>query len=155
MPVFKPKADFAAFTDTSVKVVTDTQKPGFGDFVDIINPLQHIPVVGMVYRKLTGDTISAPAQFMGGALFGGPVGAALALADVAVRGKTGLGIGDSMLSMSGFDTTKTPLDTGIREKQPIRTAGTMPLWQQNERLAPETKFAMLLNGLNSTTPNIS
>ena len=34
-------------------------KDGFtlGDFLDIINPLQHIPVVSTVYRAITGDKI--------------------------------------------------------------------------------------------------
>ncbi|MBT5013959.1 MAG: hypothetical protein HON02_05865, partial [Rhodospirillaceae bacterium] len=27
----------------------------FLDFLDIINPLQHIPVVGSLYRDMTGD----------------------------------------------------------------------------------------------------
>lgn len=158
MPVFKPKSEIAAFTDTAVKTVTDSKKPGFGDFIDVINPLQHIPVVGMVYRKLTGDTISPQAQFMGGALFGGPIGAAIALADVAVRGKTGLSMGDSVLSYAGFDMPKSPLDAGIRQKEQPRMAGTIPVWSKSnpqDHLAPETKFAMLLNDLNSDTPNIS
>lgn len=46
----------------------------FWDFVDIINPLQHIPIVSTVYRAVTGDSISAPARVIGGFLFGGPVG---------------------------------------------------------------------------------
>src|SRR5215470_6180450 len=28
---------------------------GFGDLVDIVNPLQHIPVVATIYRNMTGD----------------------------------------------------------------------------------------------------
>lgn len=53
---------------------------GFGadDFIDLINPLQHIPLVGQVYRMITGDTISAEASILGGTLFGGPMGMAAA-----------------------------------------------------------------------------
>lgn len=155
MPVFKPKVEIAAFTDESKTPAITDKKPGFGDLIDVINPLQHIPVVGMVYRRLTGDTISAPAQFMGGALFGGPIGAAIALADVAVRGKTGLGMGDSMLAMTGYETSKTPLETSTRKSEPPRMAGTIPVWRGNDPLGSETKFAMLLNDLNSNTPNMS
>jgi hypothetical protein len=34
---------------------------GFDDFLDIINPLQHLPPISLVYRELTGDEISAMA----------------------------------------------------------------------------------------------
>jgi hypothetical protein len=47
---------------------------GFGDVLDAINPLQQLPGVGIVYRAITGDEISAPARILGGALFGGPLG---------------------------------------------------------------------------------
>ncbi|MTI45891.1 hypothetical protein JM93_00476 [Roseibium hamelinense] len=51
---------------------------GFGDFLDVINPLQHIPVVSNVYRAVTNDQISDSARYAGHALygmaFGGPIG---------------------------------------------------------------------------------
>jgi hypothetical protein len=46
----------------------------FGDFLDIINPLQHIPIVSSIYRMVTEDEISPGARVAGGALFGGPLG---------------------------------------------------------------------------------
>lgn len=56
----------------------------FGDVFDLINPLQHIPLLGGLYRKLTGDTIDPAMRIAGGALFGGPIGAAVATVAVAV-----------------------------------------------------------------------
>ena len=57
----------------------------FRDVLDLVNPLQHIPVVGNLYRHLTGD-IAAPAiRIAGGALFGGPLGAAFAAATVLLK----------------------------------------------------------------------
>ena len=50
----------------------------FGDVLDIINPLQHIPVVSTIYRMVTGDEIGMGARLAGGALFGGPLGIAAA-----------------------------------------------------------------------------
>lgn len=47
---------------------------GFGALLDIVNPLQHIPIVGNIYRAATGDTISAAGHVLGGMLFGGPLG---------------------------------------------------------------------------------
>lgn len=49
--------------------------PTFAEFLDIINPLQHIPVVSTIYRAITGDEIGTGPRVAGGMLFGGPVGA--------------------------------------------------------------------------------
>lgn len=51
----------------------------FGDIIDIVNPLQHIPIVSNIYRKITGDTIAPAMEIAGGALFGGPLGAAISI----------------------------------------------------------------------------
>ena len=37
----------------------------FLDFLDIINPLQHIPVVSTIYRDLTGDTLDYGSRVAG------------------------------------------------------------------------------------------
>ena len=43
-----------------------------------LNPLQHLPVVGMIYRQATGETLPPPLSILGsvvtGAMFGGPLG---------------------------------------------------------------------------------
>jgi len=51
----------------------------FWDFLDIINPLQHIPGISSLYRAVTGDEIGSVAKIAGGTLFGGPLGAASSL----------------------------------------------------------------------------
>lgn len=56
----------------------------FTDVLDLVNPLQHIPVVGNVYRELTGDTLAPGIRVAGGALFGGPLGAALSVAGLVI-----------------------------------------------------------------------
>jgi hypothetical protein len=43
----------------------------FDTFIDTINPLQHLPIVGSIYRGLTGDDINPVARMAGGGLFGG------------------------------------------------------------------------------------
>lgn len=57
----------------------------FRDLLDIVNPLQHIPGVSQVYRKLTGDEIKPAMALAGGALFGGPIGAAMSAAGLALE----------------------------------------------------------------------
>ncbi len=51
----------------------------FWDVVDVINPLQHIPVISHLYRQFTGDNISKGAQILGDTLFGGVIGLAASL----------------------------------------------------------------------------
>lgn len=46
----------------------------FGELMRGINPLHHLPVLGMVYRGVTGDTIPAPLRILGAGIFGGPMG---------------------------------------------------------------------------------
>lgn len=76
-------------------------KDGFGffDFLDIINPLQHIPILSGLYRKITGDEISPAARLIGGSLFGGPIGFAAALANVVVEDASGTDIGGHIFAM--------------------------------------------------------
>ena len=57
----------------------------FGDIIDIINPLQHIPIISSIYRKITGDTIAPAMRVAGGALFGGPIGAAVSLVSTGIQ----------------------------------------------------------------------
>lgn len=53
-----------------------TDQIGFLDFLDIINPLQHIPIIGNIYRSVTGDDIKPVAKIIGDSIYGGPIGAA-------------------------------------------------------------------------------
>lgn len=62
---------------------------GFADLLDMVNPLQHIPIINHIYRQITGDTIKPIASIIGGAVFGGPAGAAGGLINVIVEKETG------------------------------------------------------------------
>ena len=83
----------------------------FGDIVDVVNPLQHLPVVSAVYRWLTGDEISQAAKMAGAALYGGPVGFAVAIANLAVEDASGRDLGDHAVAMLfGDDGGAEPTD---------------------------------------------
>lgn len=71
----------------------------FGDFLDIINPLQHLPVVSTIYRKLTHDEIGTPEKIMGDTLFGGIPGLISSVADTAFEKITGKNFADTALSL--------------------------------------------------------
>ncbi|HAJ46829.1 MAG TPA: hypothetical protein DCL54_09650 [Alphaproteobacteria bacterium] len=66
-----------------------TEDFSFEDFLDIVNPLQHIPLVNLLYREITGDTIKPPATIFGGAIFGGPLGFVGAIVTAAIEEATG------------------------------------------------------------------
>lgn len=70
-----------------------------GDFVDMVNPLHHLPIVGSIYREITGDEIKPPARIMGGGIFGGPVGMASAMVNSIVEDQTGEDITGNVASM--------------------------------------------------------
>jgi hypothetical protein len=76
---------------------------GFSDLLDIVNPLQHIPVISTLYRKITGDTQSAISEIAGGALFGGIVGAVTSVADVLWTQATGNDFGNTVMAWLGFE----------------------------------------------------
>ncbi len=80
----------------------------FLDFLDIINPLQHIPFIGTLYRNLTGDTLDPGSQVLGSTLFFGPVGAVASLANVWLEDNTGKDIGDHVMAVFTGEDSDSP-----------------------------------------------
>lgn len=86
----------------------------FGDFLDIVNPLQHLPVIGTIYREITGDEISQGARLAGDTLYGGPLGLAGAIVNNAVEEHSGKDIGENLIAMvTGDDADEIPPETQI------------------------------------------
>ena len=82
---------------------------GFGDLLDIVNPLQHIPVVSTLYRAISGDEIAAAPRLLGGTLFGGPIGLAAATVNVMVDESSGKDVGEHVLALFDDDSgTESP-----------------------------------------------
>ena len=73
--------------------------PDFSDLLDILNPLQHIPVISTIYQHLTGDKEGAIDDLAGGALWGGPIGMVAAAVNLLVEDNTGKTIGANLLAM--------------------------------------------------------
>src|ERR1041385_7223129 len=55
----------------------------FKDILDMLNPLQHLPVISTLYRKLTGETIGGVARIVGGAIYGRAGGIGSMISSVA------------------------------------------------------------------------
>lgn len=96
----------------------------FSTLLDIINPLQHIPLVSNLYRELTGDEIEPAARLVGGAVFGGPIGFASATANVLIEQASGddvLGHTLALFSDAPAELT-APGDTELLAQAPARVA---------------------------------
>lgn len=121
----------------------------FWDLLDVINPLQHIPVVGTIYRALTGDEISTPARVAGGTLYGGVVGFAASVAGAIVEEETGRDPGAHVVAMlfgdeapdAAPDTGPVP-ETAVAEAPvPEPAAGSAPAPQPAAGIQPTPESA--------------
>ena len=76
----------------------------FGDFIDAINPLQHLPGISTLYREVTGDTIKAPMKILGSAIMGGSLGVIGAIVDTVIEEVTGKDMGAHVMAfLTGED----------------------------------------------------
>ncbi|CAO3440334.1 hypothetical protein [Azospirillum endophyticum] len=94
------------------ETLADKMSVGFDDLLDVVNPLQQLPVVSSVYREATGEDISIPARLAGGFLFGGLPGLIGSAAMVAFEEITG----DSVLGHIGSlleDETEAAAASGM------------------------------------------
>lgn len=108
-------------TDTAPQQETLTEKKeeeySFWDALDVINPLQHIPLVNLVYREITGDEIKPAARIAGGALFGGGIGLVSAIGDTMLEEVTGNTLGGHAMAMLKTDDGEpSPTMLANREK---------------------------------------
>lgn len=71
----------------------------FGHLLDVINPLQHLPIIGTIYRAITGDKMCPIEKIAGDTLYGGMWGAIASIADVAFEGITGKSFEDTALAL--------------------------------------------------------
>jgi len=83
--------------------------PTFSDFIDVINPMQHIPVIGTLYREVTGDTIDHAPKVAGKTLYFGPIGALTSVVDVFVEETTGKDVGRHVMSALDEDREENGL----------------------------------------------
>ncbi len=81
----------------------------FGDIVDMVNPLHHIPVVGSIYREISGDNIKPISKIIGGGVFGGAAGAASGLVNVIIEEETGKDIPGNVMSFAFKDGEDRPV----------------------------------------------
>jgi hypothetical protein len=108
---------------------------GFHDLLDAINPLQHIPIVSAIYRRLTGDVPGNVAQLAGDTLFGGPIGLGVGLFGLAFKEETGKDPGEMALALV------TGADAGGKQVAAPPAAATSAATTANQTAAPGAAVA--------------
>ncbi|WP_214660587.1 hypothetical protein [sulfur-oxidizing endosymbiont of Gigantopelta aegis] len=76
----------------------------FADVIDMVNPMQHMPVIAKYYREQTQDDASEGSRLVGGALFGalmgGVAGILTSMANSAIRHETQYDLGEQLLMVA-------------------------------------------------------
>ena len=76
----------------------------FGDVLDMVNPLHHIPVLSRYYEKTSNDDACEGARLVGGIIYGGLIGGVSgilsSLFNSAVRTETRHDMVDHLIAMS-------------------------------------------------------
>jgi hypothetical protein len=90
---------------------------GFADLIDIINPLQHIPIVATIYRNFSDDHIGAAPRVIGGALWGRVGGFVAGLANAVVEWWSGKDIGDHIYAALFGTSSKDPNTSVVAQKK--------------------------------------
>ena len=115
----------------------------FDDFLDIVNPLQHLPIIGTVYRAITHDKIDTPEKIIGDTLYGGIMGLASSVADALFEKATGHNFGDTILAFL----------TGHHDAQPVQVASTDKAAVQVANAAPATTSAQAVQTPSPVKPS--
>jgi hypothetical protein len=111
----------------------------FKDLLDIVNPLQHIPVVGTLYRAITGDTIKTFPKIAGDTLYGGIEGFVGSMADTIFEKVTGHNMGDTVLAMVEHLFDSSPSDapaTAVASNTPADPSATPAATDPSALTAP-------------------
>ena len=133
----------AAVRDPIVDPRGNTEEPAgeltFSDVLDILNPLQHIPVVSSVYRAVTGDKIAQGPQLAGDLLFGGPAALISAGARALFEEAAGVKMDTMVANLLGTEETAETPNTAVvaaAEKAPA-TPETAPAPSEKAPAAAE------------------
>ncbi len=98
LPVAMPPGDPKGASPEKSAKSTDWDF-SFHNLLSIINPLEHLPIIGTIYRAITGTHIGVPERIAGDALYGGLWGAVSGAADAAFEAITGKDFGSTILAL--------------------------------------------------------
>jgi len=100
----KSAADVSATGAPAADQPAKQHESFFHHLWDVVNPLQHLPVIGTIYRAVTGEHLGAVEKIAGDTLYGGFWGAVTSVADVAFESLTGKSFEDTALALFKSDS---------------------------------------------------
>jgi hypothetical protein len=120
-----------AFPASSARTTT-TPEHGFSfhDFLSAMNPLQYLPVVGTIYRAITGDVIpealrNAGSMLVSG-LLGGPVGLGINVATTIAEKVTGIDPEKIVAAQLNPTPSAVTLPGDVPVVAPLQSASAQP-----------------------------
>jgi hypothetical protein len=114
-----PGGSLAPETVTVTAPADSGGKSFFDNLLDVVNPLEHLPIVSTIYSNLTGDKPNDFTQVAGDTLYGGPIGLISSVGNLAFKGMTGKSIGDTVWGWvtDKHSDTKTASNDAPRQNQ--------------------------------------
>lgn len=124
--------------DTSAQSNPKPESSGFSfhDLLEIVNPLQHIPIVSTIYRALTGDKPKTFDKVAGDLLYGGPIGFVASLADSVFEKVTGKDFGSTVLAFFTGSGGSAPTNVASKAGPAPTTATTQSPKQAGAAFVP-------------------
>ncbi len=120
----------------------------FSQVLSALNPLQHVPVVGRIYRAETGDQIPEPLKVLGAGILGGPLGMLGAAVTelfteiIAMGPDTSRPPAPAGMTVTGSQAGMQPVTPGtLGKSEYVSLATTQPEW-----LRPSTPEQLALVG---------
>lgn len=115
----------------------DSSGPSFHDLLDAINPLQHIPIIGTIYRWATGDEPGNVARVIGDGIYGGPLGIVGGLFNAVTRDDDGEDLGEQVMAWAfGPGHSKAAPDQGTTAIAEAKPAGAVAETEPASAAAP-------------------
>jgi hypothetical protein len=138
----RQRAQFDADTDAQAKAIgTDKIQLGFKDVLDLVNPLQHLPVISELYQSATGDNTMKPAiKTVGDTIYGGPIGAVSSVIDNIMTAAGGKDMVTTAANWVGIGDDSTPqpaaTQTATANTAAPVTATATPIQTANAQTTP-------------------
>ena len=137
----EPPVDIQSANPPSEAAQAETETPvkwwskdsfSFKDILDMLNPLQHLPIISTLYRAWTGEGIGAVARMVGGAIYGraGGIGSLVSSMVNAVIGAfTGKDVGERVYAafFGGAETQAVAAKPAEIESSPRALVSAAPV----------------------------
>lgn len=146
VPASMPVA--AAAKPPATEAAPQEEESFFQHILDVVNPLQHLPVIGTIYRAITGEKLDPVEKIAGDALYGGLWGAVSAVASVAFEAITGKSVEDTVL---GWFDGKDDAPRAVAANTPA--AQTVAMTMPGEADTAALNSALMSRGVNPDLAN--